>query len=29
MKEHLGVVPRFPDLGRGLNAIFSGLANDG
>ncbi len=29
MKEHLGVVPRFPDLERGLNAIFSGLANDG
>ena len=28
MKEHLGVVPRFPDLERGLNAIFSGLAND-
>ena len=27
MREHLGVVPRFPDLERGLDSIFASLAN--
>ena len=27
MREHLGVVPRFPDLERGLDSIFGSLAN--